>query len=102
MKMAENVSELARQYEVVISLLGRIAFPGDKVRDLVTRGKRNPEKYVQGYNACDGTKTVRDLAQVIGVQPPTLSPILAQWEAFGIVYSTEQAGGRFYKKLFQI
>ncbi len=99
--MAGN-SQLAKQNDLVISLLGRLAFPEDRIREIVSRSKRNPERYVQGYNACDGTRTLSEIAKIIGVAKATLSPILQQWENLGIVYEVERAGGKFYKKLYPI
>ena len=52
----------ANAADVVIGLLGRIAFPGEKLRDIVTRAKRNPNAYVQVYNACNGKHTVSQIA----------------------------------------
>ena len=60
------------------------------------------QKYVDGYNSMDGTKTLSDLAIIIGVKQPTLSPILSQWAEIGIIYEIEKTGGKFYKNLFKI
>lgn len=100
--MNEEIAELVKQNEVIISLLGRLAFTEDKIREIVTRKKKNPEKYVEGYNACDGEHTVAEIAAIVGVKPPTLSPILAEWEQVGIINEVEKAGGKFYKRLFTV
>ena|SRR2546425_6826138 len=100
--MTGDIAELARQNEVMISLLGRIAFTDDRVREIVTRKKQNPKKYVDGYNACDGRHTVSEIAKIVGVNQSTLSPILQDWENAGIVFVVEKPGGKFYKKLFPI
>jgi Fic family protein len=101
MKMDEY-SKLIRQNEIIISLLGRMAFTQDEVRNIVTLKKRNPESYVDGYNACDGNNSVSEIAQIVGVSQPTISPILGHWEELGIIYEVDKPKGKFYKKMFTI
>jgi predicted transcriptional regulator of viral defense system len=102
--MSEDWRRIARQNEVIISLLGRLAFTPEQVEKIVTSNKRDKFKprYVKGYNALDGKKTLSEVAKIIGVAPATLSPILSQWEDIGIIYEIERTGGTFYKKLFPI
>ena len=100
--MNDDLKKIIRQNDIIITLLGRIAFNKDKVKTIVTSKKKNPEKYVEGYNACDGNHSLSNIAEVVGVKPGTLSPILAEWEEIGIVREVEKTGGRFYKKLFSI
>jgi len=100
--MNENLKKLVRQNEIIISLLGRMAFNKEEVRSKVTYKKRNPEKYIEGYNACDGSHSVSDIAKIIGVSVPTISVILNEWEDAGIIREVEKSGGKFYKNLCQI
>jgi DNA-binding MarR family transcriptional regulator len=100
--MDEDLKKLIKQNEIIISLLGRIAFTPDKILEIVTRKKRNPENYIKGYNACDGKHTISEIATIIGVTPGTLSPILSEWEELGIIYEVERPNGKFYKKIFPI
>lgn len=100
--MNEETKKLIRQNEIIISLLGRLAFKPDDIRNLVTSRKQNPQNYINGYNACDGSRSLSDIARVVGVTPGTLSPILAEWEEVGIIYEVERPRGKFYKKLFPI
>jgi DNA-binding MarR family transcriptional regulator len=104
-----DIKRLARQNETIIVLLGRLAFKREEVKEIVTFKKRgNPEKYVRGYNACDGKHTVSEIAAVAGVDQSTATPILQQWEDAGIVFEVEnqdtvkKGGGKFYKKIFPI
>lgn len=100
--MNENLKKIAKQNEIIISLLGRLAFKPEDVREIVTFKKQNPEKYINGYNACDGNHSLSDIARIVDVKAGTLSPILAEWEELGIVYEVEKPGGKFYRKLFPI
>jgi Fic family protein len=93
---------LVKQNDAIIALLGRIAFKEDDLRKIVTRKKKNPGRYIQGYNTCDGRHTVTQIATVIGVKRPTVVPILQEWEELGIIREVEKPGGKFYKKLFPI
>jgi predicted DNA binding protein len=102
--LSDDLKRIAHQNEVIISLLGRMAFTPKQVRDIVTANKRNKLKphYVNGYNSLDGSKTVSEIAREIGIAQNTLSPILLQWEELGIIYEVEKSGGKFYKKIFPI
>jgi len=94
--------KLVRQNEVIISLLGRMVFKPEQIREIVEKKKRNPQNYVNGYNACNGENSLHDIAVVVGVKDGTLSPILSDWEQIGIIFETERTGGKFYRKLFSI
>jgi len=100
--MREELRKIIKQNEIIISLLGRIAFTPDRIREIVTAKKRNPENYIRGYNACDGKHTLSEIANIVGVTPGTLSPILSEWEEIGIIYEVEKPKGKFYKKIFPI
>lgn len=93
---------MKKQNEVIISLLGRIAFTPDRIREIVVKKKQNPQGYVDGYNACDGNHKVNEIANIVGVKQSTLSPILQEWEQLGIIYEVDKPRGTFYKKLFPI
>ncbi|WGM88530.1 MAG: winged helix-turn-helix domain-containing protein [Candidatus Bathyarchaeum tardum] len=101
---SDELIKLIKQNEIIISLLGRMAFTSKQIYDIVTANKRNNFKsnYVNGYNALDGSKTVSEIASVIGIQQSTLSPILLKWEELGIIYEVEKSGGKFYRKIFPI
>ena len=104
MAMSEEKKRLIHQNEVIISLLGRIAFTPEQVREIVISKKRENLKqgYINGYNALNGKRSVSEIADIIGVTQGTLSPILLQWEELGITYEIQRAGGKFYKRLFPI
>lgn len=100
--MEDLLRKIIKQNEAIISLLGRMIFTEEKVRELVTFRKRDKESYIRGYNACDGSRTVREIAEIVGVDPATISPILQEWTELGIIYEIDRPGGRFCKKLFPI
>ncbi len=94
---------MTKKDELILALLGRIAFPEEKLRVAITRNKRNPEAYLKGYNACDGTRTVGEIAKIVGVTAGTLVPIFQEWERLGIIYELERKEkGKFYKHLYRL
>jgi DNA-binding MarR family transcriptional regulator len=98
----DTLKKIEKQNEIVISLLGRIAFTPEKILDIVAKKKQNPQGYIDAYNACDGNHQVTELANIVGVKQPTMTPILREWEELGIIYEVEKPRGKFYKKLFPI
>jgi len=102
--MSEELERITHQNEIIISLLGRLAFTPKQIHEIVTFKKRETlkEAYVNGYNCLNGRRSVSEIADIIGISPGTLSPILSQWEELGIIYETERAGGKFYRRLFPI
>lgn len=98
----EILKKIERQNEIIISLLGRMAFTPETIRDIVVKKKQNPQGYVDAYNTCDGNHNVNELAAIAGVDQSTLSPVLKEWEELGIVFGLEKGKGKFYKKLYPI
>lgn len=98
--MTDNIT---KKDQIMISLLGRLAYPEDGLKDIITRNKRNPNAYIRGYNSCDGKNNVSVIAKVIGVSQPTVTPILKEWENMGIIFETESSkGGKKYMKLYPL
>lgn len=58
-----SLEVITSQNKAIISLVGRIAFTEDEIKELIVKGKRQDlrDKYLKGYNACDGTKTKTEL-----------------------------------------
>jgi DNA-binding MarR family transcriptional regulator len=103
--MLQQNKVIMKQNEIIISLLGRLAFTQKQIREIIEKNKNESlkQKYIDGYNALDGSKTVSEIAAIVGVKQGTFSPILAQWSEKGIIYEVEQTGGgKFYEHLFLI
>ncbi len=97
-----NSDHTEQMLETAIGLLGRLVFPQQKILEIVTKRKKNPEQYVKAYNLCDGAHGVTEIAKEIGVAQPTLTPILSDWKDRGIVYEITGSGGKFYRKLYKL
>jgi len=91
-------------FEAMLTLLGRLVYPPEKIREIVTKSKRkkDPKDYVKAYNLCDGEHTLSQIAEAIDVAKGTLSPILSEWKELGIIYETTKKGGQFYKRLYRL
>ena len=94
--------EETKQNQIIISLLARMVFGEEKLKQIITRGKRKPKDWVRGYNSCDGTKGVTAIAKIVGVKPPSATPILKSWEAAGIIYNVGTETKPLYMKLLTL
>ena len=88
--------------DVMIELLARLAFGEAKIKHIVTKNKKNPESYVKGYNLCDGENNVTEIAKIVGVKPPTITPILKAWGREGIIYNLGTETKPKYKSLMRL
>jgi DNA-binding MarR family transcriptional regulator len=103
--LADTAEIALRQNEAILKLIARLAFKEAEIKSIVSYKKKGdaPDRYVNGYNACNGMTSVADLAKIIRVAPQTLSPILQEWEEEGIIYKyKESAEGVFYKRIMRL
>ncbi|MFW9889519.1 MAG: hypothetical protein ACFFER_15130 [Candidatus Thorarchaeota archaeon] len=100
--MSSELEKIIKQNEIIIALLGRIAFKPAEIQAIVIERKKKPENYINGYNACDGNHSLSEIAEIVGVALGTLSPILSEWEQIGIVYEIDKPGGKYYKKILPV
>ena len=91
-----------KQNEIIISLLARMVFGEEKIKKIISHNKRKPNDWIRGYNACDGSKGVTEIARIVGVKPPTATPILKSWESNGIAYNIGTGTKPLYMKLLTI
>ena len=91
-----------KELDVIISLLARQVYGNDTIKEIVIHSKKNPDKYIEGYNACDGLTIVKEIAKVIGVKQPTITPILKSWVNEGILYNIGENNKPLYKKILTI
>lgn len=91
-----------KQNQIIISLLARMAFGEEEIKKIITHGKRNPNEWIRGYNACDGSKNVKEIAKIVGVKPPSATPVLRSWNSSGIVYNVGSEKRPIYMKLLTL
>ncbi len=91
-----------RQNTLIISLLGRIAFPKDTLKELVQRGSKKPREILLAYNSCDGNTSISEIAQKAGITQPSLSIAVDKWESQGIILKLGSRNEVRPQKLFEI
>ena len=77
MKEPDKISEM------IVSLLARQVFGKEKIKEIVSKRKRNPKAWIKGYNSCDGKRGVGEIAKIVGVAQPTATVMLKSWEEEG-------------------
>ncbi len=65
-----------------IQVIGRVALPPDRVREIVGSGKRQ----INAFNLCDGSRTQKEIAQKSRINQGNLSRTLARWRKHGILF----------------
>src|SRR2546427_6426307 len=66
--------------DLIISLLGRIAFKNDDLKRIVQRGSKKPNEILQAYNSCDGKTTITEISRKAHIAQPSLTIGIAKWE----------------------
>ena len=102
MSQDETLKNIQQQNEVIIGLLARLVWTPEKLADIVSRGKRNPQAYRKAYNALDGITTGKRLASRAGVSQPVMAVALKAWHEFGIVINVGMDSQPRYKRLMLI
>ena len=101
--MAEdNTEEIMRQNELIISLLGRIAFKNDELKGMVTKGSKKPDQMIGAYNLCDGATGITEIARKAGIAQPSLTIAVDKWERAGIILRKKKAQEVLPLRLFEI
>jgi len=95
--------EIMKQNNLIISLLGRIAFKNDELKELATKGSKKPKEILAAYNLCNGKTTITDIAKKATVAIPSLSVAIDKWEELGIIYKKVSDGNQVLPlKLFEV
>lgn len=99
-----NEKMLMKQNEIIISLLARDKniLGEEKIKKIVTQNKRDPLNYIKGYNACNGKNGVTEIARIVGVKQPTITPILKSWEGAGIIFNVGEENKPLFTKLIKL
>jgi hypothetical protein len=91
-----------QQNEVMISLLARLVWTPERLAEAVTANKRNPDAYIEAYNACDGEKTGTQLAAIAGVKQQSMSWALQGWLDDGVVLNIGTEKQPRYRRLMRL
>jgi CRISPR/Cas system CSM-associated protein Csm2 small subunit len=97
-----NESEkLMKQNELIISLLGRIAFNEDKLRELILRGSKK-KSILNAYNLCDGERKIKEIAKMVNITPEGVGAAVIKWNKLGIVLKYEEGRDVIPMKLYEV
>lgn len=103
MEQSEKLLEkIAKQNELIISLLGRMVFKRDELRKLVIQDSKRPTAILRAYNLCDGSLTVTEIASKVGLTQSAISQAIGRWEKLGIIFKTTEKGAVYPIKLYPI
>jgi DNA-binding MarR family transcriptional regulator len=100
--MEEIFERISMQNEVIISLLGRLVFPEEKLKQLITKNSKKPNEMIKSYNCCDGKRSVSQIAKKCGVAQPSLKLAVDRWENEGIIVKHEVKNEVWPLRLYKI
>lgn len=64
-EVLECLQVIAFQNASIITLLGRLVFTEEHIKELITKGKHQEKRegYLRGYNACNGRRSASEWLQ---------------------------------------
>ena len=80
-----DFQELKKQNKIIISLLGRIVFPQEKLISIIQKNSKKPKEIVKAYNLCNGELTIAEIAKKSGIAAQGLGQTILKWERLGII-----------------
>jgi biotin operon repressor len=98
----QALATLIEQNEVIITLLSRLVWTPEKLAEIVAAGKRNPDEYLSVYNALDGDRTGKQLAEIAGVTRQAISAVLQTWQDEGIILNVGTDSVPKYRRLMRV
>jgi hypothetical protein len=91
--MNEISDLILKQNRLIISLLGRLAFPDDKLTSAITRNSKKPETMIKAYNLCTGALTTNQISKKLkGITNRALNQATLKWEENGILLNLGERG----------
>lgn len=97
-----DASILVQQNDIIISLLGRLTFPNDKLREIIQKGSKKPNEMLRAYNQCNGLTSVNEIAKNTGVAQQSLAEAIEKWDSLGIVFKIQKGNNTFPQKLYTV
>ncbi len=80
-----DLSRIEKQNEIIISLLGRIAFPEEELKKMITINSKKPKVLLEAYNLCNGKTGLTEISKKVSVSQPALTGAINKWEEMGII-----------------
>lgn len=87
--MGKGEYEIMGAEEVIVRLIGKVAFSEEEVRKIVEYGRQKKMEWIKAYNLCDGENNQTEIAKRAKVNEGDLSGALKEWENKGIIYKVK-------------
>jgi len=97
-----QAEELIKQNELIISLLGRIAFENDELKTLIVKGSKKPKQILSAYNLCDGQTTITAIANEVDIAQQSLTEAVKKWDELGIIIKKTKSNEVLPRRLFEV
>ena len=82
-RAGSTTDELLR---VLIAVTGRVAVPEARLRAIVGGPGKASDKYLSAYNLCDGSRGLREIARLTGLDAGNMSRAVSRWVDAGVVF----------------
>lgn len=83
--MTVVIPKIERQNEIIISLLGRMTFPEEELKKIITSNSKKPDVLLKAYNLCDGNMGLTEIARTVSISQPSITGAINKWEEMGII-----------------
>lgn len=93
---------VSKQLEMLIALVAQATIGRDEIRRIALLGKKKPQQWLKGYNACDGKRGVTEIAKIAGVSQPNATNVLKTWERQSIVFNVGTEKKPLFRRLMLI
>jgi len=87
-----EIEELIKQNKFIISLLGRMVFPEEKLIEIIQKNSKKPKEILKAYNLCNGKLPLREIAKKSGVADTSLGQAILKWKKNGIILVEDSQG----------
>ena len=87
-----DYSVLILYNKMIISLLGRLVFPEEKLTSIIKKNSKKPSEIIKAYNLCTGELSITEIAKKSGLSQQALSETLVKWEKLGIILPSNSKG----------
>jgi DNA-binding MarR family transcriptional regulator len=100
--MMTDKDQDSESIDLIISLLARIAFKNDDLKQVIQKGSMKPREILVAYNLCDGKTPITTIARKAHIAQPSLTNAVAKWEQQGIALKKKDGGQVMPMRLFRV
>jgi len=71
---------------MLFAVTARVAFPESELRKLVIGKTKTPDRWIQAYNLCDGSRSQREVAAQAQIDEGLFSRTVSRWVEAGVLF----------------